>query len=367
MKNVITLLVAVLFTANVFAQAPQKMSYQAVIRNTNNNLVVSTSIGMRISIIQGSLFGASVYVETQTSSTNTNGLVSVEVGAGTIVTGSFSTINWANGPYFIKTETDPLGGTAYTITGTSQLNSVPYALYAANSTSYNAGAGISVSGSTITNTAPDQTVAITGVGITNVTGTYPNLTVNTPAYTAGIGISITGNTITNTAPSVIPAGTIMAYGGSIAPTGWLLCDGSTVSRTTYAGLYTAVGNNFGSGNGSTTFNLPDFRGRFLRGVDGAASIDPDKATRTAMNSGGSAGNNVGSVQTGIIESHSHTFSASTFSADNQATSNNRISSGSSTIWCSTCPANVANTASIQSSGGGETRPVNAYVLYIIKD
>lgn len=112
-----------------FAQAPQKMSYQAVIRNASNNLIVSSTVGMRISILQGSAVGTAVYVETQTPLTNANGLVSLEVGTGVPVSGAFATINWAAGPYFIKTETDPTGGTSYSIFGTSQLNSVPYALY----------------------------------------------------------------------------------------------------------------------------------------------------------------------------------------------------------------------------------------------
>jgi len=130
MKKIITILAAVLITASAFAQAPQKMSYQAVIRNTSNALVTSTPVGMRISILQFSPTGTAVYVETQTPSTNANGLVSLEIGIGTIVTGTFSSINWVAGPYFIKTETDPTGGTSYSITGTSQLLSVPYALHA---------------------------------------------------------------------------------------------------------------------------------------------------------------------------------------------------------------------------------------------
>jgi len=119
-----------LISSSIFAQSPQKMSYQAVIRNASNNLVASTAIGMQISILQGSSSGTAVYVETQTPTTNANGLVSIEIGGGTVVSGSFATINWANGPYFIKTETDPAGGTSYTITGVSQLLSVPYALHA---------------------------------------------------------------------------------------------------------------------------------------------------------------------------------------------------------------------------------------------
>jgi hypothetical protein len=132
MKKIYSILAGLLLTASVFAQAPQKMSYQAVIRNSSNALITSTPVGMQISVLQGSLTGTAVYVETQTPSTNANGLVSVEIGGGTVVSGNFSTINWANGPYFIKTETDPTGGTAYTITGTNELMSVPYALNAAN-------------------------------------------------------------------------------------------------------------------------------------------------------------------------------------------------------------------------------------------
>ena len=132
MKKIYSILAGLLLTASVFAQAPQKMSYQAVIRNSSNALITSTPVGMKISILQGSSTGTAVYVETQTPSTNANGLASLEIGTGTPVTGTFAGINWATGPYFIKTETDPTGGTAYTIAGTNELMSVPYALFSAN-------------------------------------------------------------------------------------------------------------------------------------------------------------------------------------------------------------------------------------------
>lgn len=132
MKKIITFLV-ILATSILSAQAPQKMSYQAVLRNTSNALITNATVGMRISILQGSATGTAVYVETQNPTTNANGLVSLEIGGGTPVTGTFSTINWSNGPFFIKTETAPGGGTNYTITGTTQLLSVPYALYAQSS------------------------------------------------------------------------------------------------------------------------------------------------------------------------------------------------------------------------------------------
>jgi len=141
MRLFYTIITVALIIANVFlpqqasAQAPQKMSYQAVIRNSSNTLITSAAIGMRISILQGSSTGMAVYEETQNPTTNANGLVSLEIGSGTIVSGVFSTINWASGPYFIKTETDPAGGTNYTIVGTSELLSVPYALFSGNGSS----------------------------------------------------------------------------------------------------------------------------------------------------------------------------------------------------------------------------------------
>jgi hypothetical protein len=139
MKNIYSILTGLLLTACVFstqqatAQAPQKMSYQLVLRNSSNVLLASTAVGVKISVLQVSVTGPAVYVETQTATTNANGLVSIQIGIGTASTGSFAGINWANGPYFIKTETDPAGGSNYSITSTQEILSVPYALYAAKS------------------------------------------------------------------------------------------------------------------------------------------------------------------------------------------------------------------------------------------
>jgi hypothetical protein len=109
------------------------MSYQAVVRNSSDLLISNQAVGMQISILQTTATGTAVYVETQVSTTNANGLVTLEIGAGSVVSGDFTTIDWSADSYFIKTETDPAGGTTYTITGTSQLLSVPYALYAKTS------------------------------------------------------------------------------------------------------------------------------------------------------------------------------------------------------------------------------------------
>jgi trimeric autotransporter adhesin len=133
MKTLLTLILLLTITA-AWAQVPQQISYQSVIRDGNNKVLAASTVGIKISLLQGSATGSAVYVETHSKTTNVNGLVSLEIGTGTVLSGSFAGINWANGPYLIKTETDPMGGTNYGIPGIAPLNSVPYALYAANGT-----------------------------------------------------------------------------------------------------------------------------------------------------------------------------------------------------------------------------------------
>lgn len=130
MKKILLSLGIMLGLFTGLAQAPEKMSYQAVMRSGSGQLLTNQSIGIRISVLQGSPAGAVVYSERLTGNTNANGLVSMEIGTGTVLSGTFSTISWPTGSYYLKTETDPAGGTNYTITGTSQLLSVPYAMYA---------------------------------------------------------------------------------------------------------------------------------------------------------------------------------------------------------------------------------------------
>src|SRR5512133_339519 len=132
MKKLFAIIITVLNCISSFAQVPQKMSYQCVVRNSSGVLITNQSVGIRISILQGTSSGTVVYQETFSPNpqTNANGLLTVEIGGGLAFTGTFSAINWASIPYFLKTETDPTGGTNYIIVGTSQLLSVPYAFYA---------------------------------------------------------------------------------------------------------------------------------------------------------------------------------------------------------------------------------------------
>lgn len=201
------------------------------------------------------------------------------------------------------------------------------------------------------------------------------------------------STVSTTASSN-PTGSVLAYAGTSAPSGFLLCDGSLVSRVVFADLFAAIGTAHGSGDGSTTFNIPDYRGRFLRGVAGASTLDPNKIGRTAMNPGGNVDNNVGSVQGDAFQSHLHSIT------DPQHTHNaliNRDIGGTGTPGVFTAavvndnrpayptgatdndvvfiqPAstgitttNIANANGPNSESSGlETRPVNAYVNFIIK-
>ena len=127
------LLFLFLFFPSIFlAQAPESMNYQAVIRDGSGELVSSQQVGLRIKILQGSASGSNVYEETYSPTTNAYGLVNLQLGTGTVQSGTFSSIDWGNGPYFVETAADVSGGMSYVTLSTTQFMSVPYALYAKN-------------------------------------------------------------------------------------------------------------------------------------------------------------------------------------------------------------------------------------------
>lgn len=130
MKYLCTLLLLVTSTLGMYAQTPEKVSYQAIVRANDNSLVVNSMVSIRLLIRQNTTTGNTVYQETHTKSTNANGLVSLEIGTGIASIGSFNQIPWTQGPYFIETQVDITGGSNYNIIGISQLLSVPYALHA---------------------------------------------------------------------------------------------------------------------------------------------------------------------------------------------------------------------------------------------
>lgn len=145
-------------------------------------------------------------------------------------------------------------------------------------------------------------------------------------------------------------GEIKMFAFETPPIGWFECDGSAKSRTTYAELFARIGITHGQGDGSTTFNVPNYRGLFLRGWDNASGTDPDAASRTAMATGGVTGDNVGSIQADMNKAHIHQLRAL------------QNASGTGAFDGDAAGTDIATS----SSGGNESRPRNANVMYCIK-
>ncbi len=278
LKNLLLTGVFLGLTGLLMAQSPQRFNYQAVARDGSGNVIASSPVGIRIQLHQTTPGGTVVYSETHAPTTTNIGLMNLQIGGGTVTSGTFNTIDWAAGPYYVEIGMDPTGGTTYTNMGTQQLLSVPYALYAGNGFSgdYNdltnaptnvsaftndagyitnpddadadpnnenqtvsAGPGIGVVQTgqdfEITNTAPDQTVTLTQGGSTTITGTYPNFTISSTdnvndadadpnnenqTVSAGTGVSINqvgqDFQVINTAPDQTVT---LTQGGSTTITG----------------------------------------------------------------------------------------------------------------------------------------------------
>ena len=230
MKKLYFFLVFMLLcTIGAFAQTPEKLSYQAIVRNASDKILANQAVGVQISILQN---GSSVYTETHNATTNANGLINLEVGAGTQQSGAFGTINWGSDTYFIKTEIDVTGGTNYTISGTSQLVSVPYALHAKTAEtftgtltetdpSFNASAAKNISASDITNWNQKEDKLPTGgtqgqvLGIDN--GSYTWVTPATASDTQDL--SLTGNEINLTDGGSVDISTATAVVANTAKVG----------------------------------------------------------------------------------------------------------------------------------------------------
>jgi len=173
----------------------------------------------------------------------------------------------------------------------------------------------------------------------------------------------------------VPVGTIIDSAASSAPTNYLLCNGAAVSRTTYAALFAAIGTNFGQGDGSTTFNLPDGRGKLKRGVDHGAGNDPDASSRTAQSTGGNTGDAVGSVQADAFKEHNHFAFKSTgggsgsgVNSTSYARNYHNISTygDGNFMYEILGTSDEADVAKTSDTGGSETRPINFAVNFYIK-
>ena len=304
MKKILFSIISFAISYLTFAQAPQSFQYQAVVRDNGGVAIPTQAVGFQLSIISGSPTGTVEYVEQHAETTNAYGVVTLSVGTGNVQSGTFSTISWGAATHFIKVEADL--GSGLIDMGTTQLLSVPYALYsetAGNIQTYTAGSGINITGNVISNTAPDQIVNLTGTGATSVTGSYPNFTISstdnvndadadpaneiqilgiagqtlsitggnsvtlpTTTYNAGTGINVTGTTITNTAPDqtvTIAQGGATTVSGSYpnftvsstdANTTYSAGTGLNLTGTTFSSTQT-LAQTLANGNTAGTYNI----------------------------------------------------------------------------------------------------------------
>lgn len=324
--------------------------YQAVIHDNEGKVLTNKTVGLRVSILQDTN-AVVVYREEFTKTSDEFGIIDLEIGTGSALSGNYLTINWSKQLNQLKVEIDMNGGTTYSLLGTTPILSAPIANY---------------------------------------------------AYKAG--------------SSTFPPGMIMPFAGPVdkVPEGWLLCNGSEVSRTDMAGLFDVIGIAYGGGNQTSTFNLPDFRGMFLRGANnGRTDIykDPDVANRTSIENG--EPEDVGSLQTSNFLQHLHAISINANTQTDGAHGHhfmlgNSNGSEDGITWMTTGAkwettsnyANIGGTSEINSIsgtagysgshafkvsssgsthkhnftfsgntanfGGNESRPNNIYVNYIIK-
>lgn len=244
----------------------------------------------------------------------------------------------------------------------------------------NGGTGQTSAGAAFDGLAPSTT---NGDLIVRGSSANIRLPVGSDGYVLTANSGVTNGGMEWAASAAAPVGQVGAFALTACPTGWILGDGSAVSRTTYSALFAAMGTIHGTGDGSTTFNLPNYLGRFLRGLANGSTNDPDRASRTAMATGGATGDNVGSVQGHAFQTHTHTqdshthtlnmrfgssiSNASTWVAGSTNNSFQNVTATSSSANATTATnQNAAASGATAQASTSETRPVNAYVLYCVK-
>ena len=283
-------------------------NYQAVVRNVDGVLLDNSDVNLRISLYPGQQAATPTWIETHKVHTDYSGCFGITVGKGTRESNSV-VANYKDinfAAVYYWMKIEILEGSDYREVSFAQLPSSPYSEVAHNAT------------------------------------------------------------------LTFPAGTIIPFAGPAEkkPDGWLLCDGSAVSRSNYSNLYNAIGVCWGIGDGATTFNLPDLRGMFLRGVSGDSGNDQDADSRIVLiDNGGNTGNNVGSYQGDAIRNITGNYTA--YPAFLQASPSGCFESGSSDRTVSqnqwtTGGTSISFNASNVVPVGSDNRPKNVYVTYIIK-
>lgn len=312
MKKTFILIVALVATITAFAQnSGIGFNYQAVVRNVDGLLLANSNVTLRVSLYPGQMAASPSWVETHAVQTDMYGSFAITVGHGTRASSSVAA-NFAD----------------------INFAAVYYWM---------------------------KIEVMEGSSYREVSfAQLPSAPYCEVAHNA----------------AAVPAGCIMPFAGPVAniPAGWMLCDGTAISRTTYANLYNVIGVAWGTGDGSTTFNLPDLRGMFLRGVAGTDTIgDPDAGTRLANAHGGNSGNNVGSYQGDAIRNI--TGACGTFGGENRGNlpdvgalwRETGVNKNTGSDWGGGAGIRSVNIdASRVVPVGRDNRPKNVAVNYIIK-
>ncbi|MEM9329608.1 MAG: tail fiber protein [Bacteroidota bacterium] len=287
-------------------------SFQGYARDIDGNALASSAVSVRFSIYPEG--GADAFQEVHNLNTDAFGLFQATVGS--INTVSFGNLEWHKNKYFLRVEVQT-GNSGFVEITNTELLSVPYA-QASEKASENG----------------------------------------------------------------VPPGSIMPFAGQKGniPPGWLACDGTAVSSNDYPDLFAAIGTSWGdgtSGSGGEDFNVPDLRGYFLRGVNEGTGRDPDVGGRSALLPGGNTGDNTGSYQGDMYESHAHSINDPGHNHDysdrqpNNTTRAceacvNKLNPYTSESDLGRTTGNRTTGITINASGGNETRPMNAYVWFIVK-
>ncbi len=314
-KELLAGLIICLISISSFSQNSGKgFNYQAIARDINGQVLQNETVTLRFSLIRQNEIDPT-WQEKQATICDEFGAFSLTIGQGVRVAGlvdEYSEVNFAGLPFWLKVELED--DEDYYEISFRELISVPYAEVAHNAT-HN------------------------------------------------------------------PVGTILTFAGpaSAVPDGYMLCDGASLNKNTYSALYAVIG--FAWGGNGNQFNLPDLRGNFLRGVSYGTGRDPDASSRVLVYNGGNTGNNVGSYQTSQFGSHNHSATSGNagshkhkfaFTNDDNGQNASVAEGDNDPNWfhwadfaCDTAGTHK-HTITINSRGGLETRPRNAYVNYIIK-